>query len=141
MLLYEMLVGVTPFSFDPQTRRPNQDLPPTELYKNILTPSYELSFPSRLSQDACDCIEDFLSYDPLSRLGELTGGSDDVRHHPFFKAHTEWDDLYHQRAKPPFVPQLKSKLDTSQFDDHPVPPNFLVEPPYDYSKPEWDVDF
>jgi len=140
VLLYEMMVGVTPFCFDPQTRRPNADLPPTELYKNILNPLYELRFPSRLSQHACDLIEDVLCYDPLSRLGELTGGAEDVQRHAFFTAHTDWERLSHLQAEPPHVPQLLSKTDTSYFETLPVPPGFLNEPPYTFTD-EWDTHF
>ena len=44
VLLYEMVVGVAPFCFHPETKKPDADLPPPELYKNILNPKYELPF-------------------------------------------------------------------------------------------------
>jgi len=141
VLLYEMMVGVTPFCFDPQTRRPNTDLPPTELYKNILNPQYELSFPSRLTQDACDVIEDFLSYDPLSRLGELTGGEADVQQHPFFVTWTNWTRILSRQSEPPWLPQLSSGDGTSNFEQTTIPADFLSEPPYDFPSTEWDADF
>ena len=71
---------------------------------------------SRLTQDACDVIEDFLSYDPLSRLGELTGGEADVQQHPFFVTCTNWTRLLSRQSEPPWLPQLSSGADTSNFE-------------------------
>ena len=61
VLLYEMVVGVAPFCFHPETKKPDPDLPPPMLYKNILNPKYELPFPSRLSHGMCEAIEHLLS--------------------------------------------------------------------------------
>ena len=40
----------------PESGKPNADLPPTELYKNILNPRFELTFPSRLSSQVCSAF-------------------------------------------------------------------------------------
>lgn len=34
---------------------------------------------------------------------------------PFFR-NTVWDDIYHKRVAPPFMPTIKNATDTSNFD-------------------------
>lgn len=36
--------------------------------------------------------------------------------HPFFNG-VNWDDIYHKRIPPPFVPNVKGDTDTSYFDE------------------------
>ena len=92
VLLYEMVVGVAPFCFHPETKKPDADLPPPELYKNILNPKYELPFPSRLTPQICEMIEQLLAWDPLTRLGCLTDGAEGVKRLAFFKS-IDWQKL------------------------------------------------
>lgn len=35
--------------------------------------------------------------------------------HPYFRS-VNFDDIYHKRVPPPFIPQLQSATDTSNFD-------------------------
>jgi hypothetical protein len=39
----------------------------------------------------------------------------EVMEHPYFKS-VNFDDIYHKRVPPPFIPQLSSATDTSNFD-------------------------
>ena len=95
---------------------------------------------SRLSADLCDAVRGFLKFDALNRLGCLTDAASDVKDHPFFAAE-DWDALLAQKTTPPFVPQLSSLTDTSNFDEAVIDEQFLNEPEYDYSMDEWDRDF
>ena len=52
-----------------------------------------------------------LQQDPVFRLG--TGGSHEVKEHPFF-FEQDWTSLLRQKAE--FVPQLEGEEDTSYFD-------------------------
>lgn len=140
VLLYEMVVGVAPFCFDPESGKPNADLPPTELYKNILNPRFELTFPSRLSSQVCDMIEQLLAWDPLTRIGCLTDAGAGVKRHDFF-TQIEFDRLVAHELEPPFRPVLESATDVSHFDEPEDGKTFLSEPPYDYSQEAWDRDF
>ena len=63
-----------------------------------------------------------------------------MRSHPFFAAE-DWEGLLAQQVTPPFVPQLASITDTSNFEEAVVDRTFLTEPEYDYSAQEWDRDF
>ena len=115
----------------------------------------------------CDLIKRLLAWDPLTRMGCLTDGAADVKHHPFF-GEISWEKLTDMELEPPHIPELRSTTDMSYFDDptvepaflngmvigsrpkpHPhtpyphlqVEPAFLNEPEYDYSANAWDIDF
>ena len=61
--------------------------------------------------DATDLIMKLLTLDSSFRLG--TGGSHEVKEHPFFFEY-DWGSLLRQKAE--FVPQLEGEEDTSYFD-------------------------
>ena len=70
----------------------------------------------------------------------MTDGAQDVYRHPFFAAE-DWDALMAQTRTPPFLPQLKDQTDVSNFDEPLSDDSFVNEPPYDYSRSDWDRDF
>lgn len=140
VLLYEMVMGGAPHIIDPNSKKPQYDLPPNVLYKAILDKKFPFYFPSRLSRELCDVVRGLLRWDALNRLGCLTDGAKDVMGHPFFAAE-DWDSLMAQTRPPPFVPKLASAVDTSHFDDAVPDGSFVNEPKYDYSTKEWDHDF
>lgn len=140
VLLYEMVVGVAPFSFHPETKKPDADLPPPELYKNILNPRYELPFPQRLSTGICEAIEQLLAWDPLTRIGCLTDGPSGVKRLAFFND-IHWGELYDRKITPPFIPELKADDDVTNFEELEASDlRFLAEPPYDLED-AWDINF
>ncbi|RKP20317.1 kinase-like protein, partial [Rozella allomycis CSF55] len=94
-LLYEMLVGITPFWAD------NQSV----MYQRVL--SANLEFPEDISQDAKDLISKLLVRGAHNRLD-----CDGVQNHPFFKD-VNWDDVYSLKLKPPYVPSIKNECDLS----------------------------
>eukprot|EP00325_Prymnesiales_sp_UTEX-LB-985_P005266 CAMPEP_0174702334 /NCGR_PEP_ID=MMETSP1094-20130205/6653_1 /TAXON_ID=156173 /ORGANISM="Chrysochromulina brevifilum, Strain UTEX LB 985" /LENGTH=219 /DNA_ID=CAMNT_0015900097 /DNA_START=38 /DNA_END=694 /DNA_ORIENTATION=+ len=118
VLLYEMVVGITAFSFHPDTREPDYDLPPPELYKNVLNPHYMLSYPSRLSVDICDCIEALLAWEPLERAGCLTDGAASVKRLAFFQP-VEWACLLARQLVPPHKPTIQDGADMCNFGEQP----------------------
>ena len=61
--------------------------------------------------EAKDIITALLQQNPRERLG--TGGSHEVKDHPYFYG-VNWNSLLRQKAE--FVPQLTSDEDTSYFD-------------------------
>ena len=69
-ILYQMLVGVTPF------HGKNYD----EVFNNIL--DRRLKFPSSMNPDAQDLIDKLLDYNPESRIGYSS--YDELKDHPFF---------------------------------------------------------
>jgi hypothetical protein len=58
------------------------------LYQNILAGRIE--FPRHVSKTARDLISKLLQADLSRRLGNLRGGSADIRKHPFFKVRHAW---------------------------------------------------
>ncbi|XP_037673900.1 microtubule-associated serine/threonine-protein kinase 3 isoform X3 [Choloepus didactylus] len=102
VVLYEFLVGCVPFFGDT----------PEELFGQVV--SDEIMWPEgdeALPGDAQDLIYRLLRQSPLDRLG--TGGTHEVKQHPFFRA-LDWTGLLRHKAE--FVPQLEAEDDTSYFD-------------------------
>ncbi|XP_047387557.1 microtubule-associated serine/threonine-protein kinase 3 isoform X6 [Sciurus carolinensis] len=102
IILYEFLVGCVPFFGDT----------PEELFGQVV--SDEIMWPEgdeALPADAQDLITRLLRQSPLDRLG--TGGTHEVKQHPFFLA-LDWAGLLRHKAE--FVPQLEAEDDTSYFD-------------------------
>lgn len=64
-----------------------------------------------VQHEAKDIITVLLHQSPRDRLG--TGGSHEVKEHPYFYG-VNWNSLLRQKAE--FVPQLMNDEDTSYFD-------------------------
>ncbi|EDL88987.1 protein kinase C, delta, isoform CRA_a [Rattus norvegicus] len=107
VLLYEMLIGQSPFHGDDED----------ELFESIRvdTPHY----PRWITKESKDIMEKLFERDPAKRLG-VTGN---IRLHPFFKT-INWNLLEKRKVEPPFKPKVKSPSDYSNFD-----PEFLNEKP------------
>lgn len=106
-LLYEMLTGLPPFY--------SQDV--QEMYRKIMTD--KLTFPEFVHPDARSLLEQLLERDAEKRLTEPNL----IKRHPFFKA-INWELLYQKKIPPPYMPEVKGKLDISQID-----PVFIEEVP------------
>ncbi|CAI5712710.1 unnamed protein product [Hyaloperonospora brassicae] len=104
-VVYEMLTGYPPF-YSPRDR--------ASLFRKINDD--EPSFLEHFSPELCDFLSGLLHKNVNLRLGSGPNGMQDVFDHPFF-AHVSWDRLEAKRVKPPIVPKLTSKLDTSNFED------------------------
>lgn len=85
---------------------PTPSLPPVIL-DEIMWPEGDEALPA----DAQDLITRLLRQSPLDRLG--TGGTHEVKQHPFFWT-LDWAGLLRHKAE--FVPQLEAEDDTSYFD-------------------------
>ncbi|XP_075569630.1 protein kinase C delta type isoform X3 [Pelecanus crispus] len=107
VLLYEMLIGQSPFHGDDED----------ELFESIRvdTPHY----PRWITKESKDILEKLFERDPTRRLG-VTGH---IRDHPFFKT-INWMALEKREVDPPFRPKVKSASDYNNFDRE-----FLSEKP------------
>ncbi|KAJ7420008.1 Protein kinase C delta type [Pitangus sulphuratus] len=107
VLLYEMLIGQSPFHGDDED----------ELFESIRvdTPHY----PRWITKESKDILEKLFERDPAKRLG-VTGN---IRDHPFFKT-INWTALEKREVDPPFKPKVKSASDYNNFDRE-----FLSEKP------------
>ena len=110
ILIYELLVGQTPFA----DRRQNK------IFEKIIHSAEHLKFPRDFPADARDLIVKLLHPTLSLRLGLLHGGALDIMNHAWFKnSRFDWDSHTAQQMAAPFVPPLKGKLDTSMFDPYP----------------------
>uniref|UniRef100_A0A673JD05 Protein kinase C n=1 Tax=Sinocyclocheilus rhinocerous TaxID=307959 RepID=A0A673JD05_9TELE len=107
VLVYEMLIGQSPFHGDDED----------ELFVSIRmdTPHY----PRWITVDTGDMLERLFERDPSCRLG-IVGN---IRGHLFFKT-VNWSALERREVEPPFKPKVKAPNDCSNFDRE-----FLSEKP------------
>uniref|UniRef100_A0A3P8X323 Protein kinase C n=1 Tax=Cynoglossus semilaevis TaxID=244447 RepID=A0A3P8X323_CYNSE len=99
VLLYEMLVGQSPFHGRDEE----------QLFQSIRTDNPV--YPEFLSKDAKGILIKLLVREPEERLG-IKG---DIRSHSFFHS-TDWSALEQRQVVPPFRPTLASPSDYSNFD-------------------------
>uniref|UniRef100_A0A8C1HUE5 Protein kinase C n=1 Tax=Cyprinus carpio carpio TaxID=630221 RepID=A0A8C1HUE5_CYPCA len=99
VLLYEMLIGQSPFHGHDEE----------ELFQSIRTD--DPCYPRWLTRDARDILVKLFVREPERRLG-VKGN---IRHHAFFRE-TDWIALEKRQVEPPFRPTVKSASDCSNFD-------------------------
>ncbi|CRG88955.1 protein kinase A [Talaromyces islandicus] len=108
ILIFEMLCGFTPF-WDSGS--------PVKIYENILRG--KIKFPPYMHPDAVDLLSQLITPDLTKRLGNLHGGPEDVKNHPWF-AEVTWDRLLRKDIDAPYVPPVRAgQGDASQFDKYP----------------------
>ncbi|KAI9815547.1 MAG: camp-dependent protein kinase catalytic subunit [Pycnora praestabilis] len=108
ILIFEMLCGFTPF-WDGGS--------PMKIYENIL--KGRVKYPPYIHPDAQDLLQRLITPDLTKRLGNLHGGSQDVKQHPWF-AEVTWERLAKKDIDAPYVPPVRGGVgDASQFDKYP----------------------
>ncbi|KAF9918710.1 hypothetical protein BX616_006597 [Lobosporangium transversale] len=106
ILIFEMLAGYPPF-FDDN---------PFGIYEKIL--AGRIYFPSHIDSAAKDLIKKLLTSDRTKRLGNLRGGSEDIKSHKWFRG-VDWEGLRERRVIAPIVPLHRHPGDTSNFENYP----------------------
>ncbi|KAA0707789.1 Protein kinase C delta type [Triplophysa tibetana] len=107
VLVYEMLIGQSPFQGDDED----------ELFESIRMDAPH--FPRWITKESKDLLEKLFERDPTRRLGVVGN----IRGHSFFKT-INWPALERREVNPPFKPKVKSPNDCSNFDRE-----FLSEKP------------
>ncbi|KAM9758779.1 protein kinase C delta type-like [Menidia menidia] len=99
VLVYEMLIGQSPFQGDDED----------ELFESIRSdvPHY----PRWITKESKSLMEQLFEREPTRRLGVVG----DIRAQPFFKT-INWSELEKRQVDPPFKPKVKSPSDCSNFD-------------------------
>ena len=106
ILLFEMLVGIDPFSDDE----------PMKTYQKIL--KGKINFPKEIDKDAKSLIKHLLTQDTSKRFGCLKSGVKDILNHRFFEGF-DWKNFVYLSMPAPFLPNVKSDDDTSNFEKYP----------------------
>ena len=106
ILLYEMLVGIDPFSDDD----------PMKTYQKIL--KGKINFPKTINKDAKSLIKHLLTQDTSKRFGCLKSGVKDILNHRFFEGF-DWKNFVYLSMPAPYIPNVKSDDDTSNFEKYP----------------------
>uniref|UniRef100_A0AAZ3RZA5 protein kinase C n=1 Tax=Oncorhynchus tshawytscha TaxID=74940 RepID=A0AAZ3RZA5_ONCTS len=104
VLVYEMLVGESPFPGDDEE----------EVFDSIVND--EVRYPRFLSTEAIGIMRRLLRRNPERRLGSGEKDADDVKKQPFFRS-VDWEALLERRLPPPFVPNIRGREDVSNFDE------------------------
>ncbi|XP_036221038.2 uncharacterized protein Pkcdelta isoform X1 [Bactrocera oleae] len=103
VLLYEMLIGQSPFSGCDED----------ELFWSICN---EIPwFPVYISAEATGILKGLLEKDYTKRIGSQYSPAGDISEHLFFRP-IDWDLLEKRLLPPPYKPLVKHPLDTQYFD-------------------------
>ncbi|ROI27802.1 Serine/threonine-protein kinase N2 [Anabarilius grahami] len=104
VLIYEMLVGESPFPGDDEE----------EVFDSIVND--EVRYPRFLSPESVSVVQKLLQKNPEKRLGAGDQDANEVKKHRFFQG-MDWEALLAKRVKPPFLPSIKAPADVSNFDE------------------------
>uniref|UniRef100_A0A8C0ECJ7 protein kinase C n=1 Tax=Bubo bubo TaxID=30461 RepID=A0A8C0ECJ7_BUBBB len=116
VLIYEMLVGESPFPGDDEE----------EVFDSIVND--EVRYPRFLSSEALSIIRKLLQKCPERRLGAGEKDAEEIKIQAFFKE-IDWDALFARTLKPPFVPTLRDPTDISNFDEEFTSQKPILTPP------------
>lgn len=108
ILIYEFLTGYPPFW--------NQN--PIEIYKQIVSKPVHFPNEPAISEPAKDIIRQFCTVDRSKRLGNISGGAQRVKDHPFFQG-VNWEDCYYRKYRGPIIPPIRYPGDAQCFDMYP----------------------
>ena len=126
VLIYEMLVGYSPFY--------SHDMDQVGLFKRIVGAKYAFP-PGGVVQDVVkNLIHRLLQSRQANRLGCLSRGDQDIRDHKWFHI-INTQKLLNRQIPPPWIPRLKDPLDATHFDSYAHLEN---EPPPNYPPPTKD---
>jgi len=110
VLLYEMLIGQSPFAGEDED----------DLFRSICRD--RVLFPKWISEPASNVLTQLLDRNTALRLGYIGGTRSHIRKHPFFSP-IDWVKLEKRQVKPPFRPDVKGESAVNNFD-----PDFTMEP-------------
>jgi cGMP-dependent protein kinase len=108
VFIFELFSGYAPFSGnDPMTT-----------YNAILKGIDAVDFPRQISKSATSLIKKLCRENPVERIGSQRGGVKDIQKHIWFEGFN-WENFRSGTSEAPYVPNLKSNIDTSNFDKYP----------------------
>lgn len=108
VLIYEMIVGYTPFVASD----------PSVICKNVIRAN--LKFPRKFADKPLDLCAQLLVRNPANRLGKSSRNK--VLKHPWL-ANVDLDALLSHKLKAPWQPKIKSPTDCSNFEQYEINDN------------------
>ncbi|CAF0956467.1 unnamed protein product [Adineta ricciae] len=114
ILIYELLVGHTPFaSIDQQNH-------PSSIFLRILNDQIPWPYAPPCHSEIIDrtgrnLIRKLLERDRTRRIGCMAGGVSDIKRHRWFKQ-VSWTDALEGRIRPPIVPRVDHPGDIQNFE-------------------------
>nr|CAD7433379.1 unnamed protein product [Timema monikensis] len=126
VLMFELLTGTPPFT----------GADPMKTYNIILKGIDAIEFPRNITRNATALIKKLCRDNPAERLGYQKGGISEIQKHKWFDGFN-WEGLINHTLIPPIIPQVRSVVDTGNFDDY--PPDGEGPPPDDLTG--WDSEF
>lgn len=104
VLLYQMLLGQSPFKGHDEE----------EIFNAIMTD--DPLYPIQMARESVEILQALLTRDETKRLGYGPRDAEEIMEHPYF-LNTNFDDILNLRIEPPYLPEVKSEHDVSNFDD------------------------
>ncbi|RLV91811.1 Protein kinase C-like 1 [Spathaspora sp. JA1] len=103
VLLFQMLLCQSPFKGDDED----------DIFNAI--EHDEVKYPISLSRQTVLVLQALLTKDPSQRLGSGTRDAEEIMEHPYFHD-VNFDDVLNLRIPAPYIPEIKSEHDYSNFD-------------------------
>lgn len=107
VLMFELFLAKTPFQADFTTK----------IFQNIIASDKTLQFPPKMDSQHMVLVKKLLTVNPSFRLGNISGGIDDIINDPFFST-LDWNSIISRQATSPYSPEVKSELDSSNFEQY-----------------------
>ena len=114
VLIYEMRCGRSPFEHQSQM----------EMFKKISRRDFK--YPRDFTKEEQELIGGLLQVDLTRRLGNMVGGTHDIKHMAYFSG-TDWDAMYDQMVPSPYPITISGPDDTHNFDNYPEEDVLWVE--------------
>jgi len=128
VIIFEWQSGSAPFA----------DSNPMKIFTKVKKGIDKIKFPVGCKGDCEDLVKSLLKNDPGERLTSLTGGSNNIKTHDWFKGF-DWAGCEARTMEPPFKPECGGPTDIAAFEPSAadMPPQCLYQD--DGSK--WDEGF
>ena len=108
VLIYVIISGLQPFGQRGQGERGGDNQPPQnnplQVMQRIADASFQVTYPIYTSEEGCDLIAGLLQRRVAKRLGNLKGGAQAIKNHPWFE-NFDWKALESGAYPPPQLPE------------------------------------
>jgi len=107
VLLYVIISGLQPFGQRGSGEKDNDSQPqnnPLQVMQRIADASFQVTYPIYTSEEGCDLIAGLLQRRVAKRLGNLKGGAQAIKNHPWFD-NFDWESLENGTFSPPKLPE------------------------------------